>query len=238
LVTLTGPGGVGKTRLALAVGERLRGRFGAGTAFVPLAAATRPEQVVAGIGRAVGADLAGAHAPLEVLVEQFGDGAWLLVLDNLETGRWRSGRTGHFGASARASGSSASRPTRATWPPPSAGTSPTTPCRCRTCSGSCGPSGSCGTICLSLIAFARLALVEGDHDRAALLTGAADGLRRRVGVRVWPMLRQGEADLVDQVRQALGADRFDEVLAAGARLTQREAVAAARDRRGAGATAA
>jgi MoxR-like ATPase len=54
LVTLTGPGGVGKTRLALAAGERLRGRFATGAAFVPLAAAARPEQVVAGIARAVG----------------------------------------------------------------------------------------------------------------------------------------------------------------------------------------
>jgi hypothetical protein len=42
LVTLTGPGGVGKTRLAIAVGERLRDRFGAGTAFVPLDAVTDP----------------------------------------------------------------------------------------------------------------------------------------------------------------------------------------------------
>ena len=40
LVTLTGPGGVGKTRLALAAGERLQDRFGANTAFVPLAAVT------------------------------------------------------------------------------------------------------------------------------------------------------------------------------------------------------
>ena len=37
-------------------------------------------------------------------------------------------------------------PRRATWPPPSAGTSTTTPGRCRTCSGSSGSSGSCGTI--------------------------------------------------------------------------------------------
>jgi hypothetical protein len=42
------------------------------------------------------------------------------------------------------------------------------------------------------------------------------------------MLRQGEAELVAQVRQALGADHFDQVSAAGARLTQRDAVAAAR----------
>jgi hypothetical protein len=37
---------------------------------------------------------------------------------------------------------------------------------------------------------------------------------------------------VGKTRLALGADRFDEVFAAGARLTQREAVAAIRDRRG------
>jgi hypothetical protein len=84
LVTLTGPGGVGKTRLALAAAEQLRDRFGGGTVFVPLAGVTRPEQVVAGIGRAVGADLAGTDSPLEVLAEQFGHDRWLLVLDNLE----------------------------------------------------------------------------------------------------------------------------------------------------------
>jgi predicted ATPase len=84
LVTLTGPGGVGKTRLALAVAERLRSRFDAGTVFVPLAGVTRPELVLAGIGRAAGAEVAGAGAPLEVLVEHFADGRWLLVLDNLE----------------------------------------------------------------------------------------------------------------------------------------------------------
>ena len=51
LVTLTGPGGVGKTRLAVAVAERLRDRFGAGTVFVPLDAVTDPRMVLAAIGR-------------------------------------------------------------------------------------------------------------------------------------------------------------------------------------------
>ena len=84
LVTLTGPGGVGKTRLAVAVGERLRDRFGAGTVFVPLEAVTDPGLVLAAIGRAAGADLAGTGSPVEALAETFGDGAWLLILDNLE----------------------------------------------------------------------------------------------------------------------------------------------------------
>jgi predicted ATPase len=84
LVTLTGPGGVGKTRLAVAVGERLRERFAGGTVFVPAEAVTDPGLVLAAIGRAAGADLARTSSPLEALAEAFGDGAWLLILDNLE----------------------------------------------------------------------------------------------------------------------------------------------------------
>ena len=84
LVTLTGLGGIGKTRLAVAVGERLVERFGARTAFVPLAAVTQPDLVLPGVARAVGAELAGADSPLEALVEYFGDDRWLLIVDNLE----------------------------------------------------------------------------------------------------------------------------------------------------------
>ncbi|HMG62442.1 MAG TPA: hypothetical protein VK599_05795, partial [Streptosporangiaceae bacterium] len=83
LLTLTGPGGIGKTRLAVAAGGRLRDRFSAGTVFVPLDAATDSEQVLASVGRAAGADMAGGSA-LDGLTALFSDGAWLLILDNLE----------------------------------------------------------------------------------------------------------------------------------------------------------
>jgi len=84
LVTLTGPGGVGKTRLAVAAGERLRDRFGGGTVFVPLDTATEPGLALAAVGRMAGADLARTGPPLDALAETFGDDAWLLILDNLE----------------------------------------------------------------------------------------------------------------------------------------------------------
>ena len=82
-MTLTGPGGVGKTRLALAVGDRLRDRFD-GAVFVSLETATRREQVLAGIARAVQASLAGTDSPLQALAEQLDGSRWLLILDNLE----------------------------------------------------------------------------------------------------------------------------------------------------------
>jgi ATP/maltotriose-dependent transcriptional regulator MalT len=88
------------------------------------------------------------------------------------------------------------------------------------------------SVTLCLAAFARLVFVEGDPEQAARLAGAAEGLRHRVGLRAWPLLRPEEAELVAQVRQAVGADRFGELFAAGSRLSQQEAVAAARDRRG------
>jgi len=89
-------------------------------------------------------------------------------------------------------------------------------------------------VALCLIAFARLALAEGDPERAALAAGAADGLRRRSGRRAWPVLRHGEDELTARIRQALGTDRFDQAFASGARLSQREAAAAVRGRPGPG----
>jgi predicted ATPase len=84
LVTLTGPGGIGKTRLAIAVGEQLDDRYPHGTVFVPLAAIAQPELVLPRIATAVGATVEDARGPLDVLVEHFADTPTLLVLDNLE----------------------------------------------------------------------------------------------------------------------------------------------------------
>jgi ATP/maltotriose-dependent transcriptional regulator MalT len=80
------------------------------------------------------------------------------------------------------------------------------------------------SVTLCMIAFARLAFAEGDPDRAALLAGAAEGLRRRLGLRAWPMLRQGETELISQIRQAAGPDRFSKMTQAGSRLSRQEAV--------------
>jgi len=85
------------------------------------------------------------------------------------------------------------------------------------------------TLCLA--AYARLAFGEGDHERAVLLEGAADGVRQRLGLRAWPMLRPTETELMAQLRQALGADAFDQAFSAGSRLSQREAVAVVRNQR-------
>ena len=84
------------------------------------------------------------------------------------------------------------------------------------------------TLCLA--AFAQLTFAEGDPERAALLAGAAQGLRSRAGFSTWPMLRRSEAELAAQIRQALGDDRFGQAFAAGTALSQQEAVAAVRDR--------
>jgi predicted ATPase len=94
-------------------------------------------------------------------------------------------------------------------------------------------STSLVTLCLG--AFAHVAFAKGDPERAALLAGAADGLRRRAGVRTWPILRRTQDEVLAQFRQALGTDRFDELFALGSSLNQHDAVGVVRDRRGAGA---
>jgi len=84
LVSLTGPGGIGKTRLAVAVGTYQEDRHPQGVAFVALESIAHPELVLAHVATALGASIEGTHSPLDVVAERIADGAVLLVLDNLE----------------------------------------------------------------------------------------------------------------------------------------------------------
>src|SRR5215213_3898409 len=84
LVTLTGPGGVGKTRLALRTVGTLAAEFADGVVFVPLAPLTEPNLVAATVARAVGVQEAGGRSMAELLTEAIADRRLLLVLDNFE----------------------------------------------------------------------------------------------------------------------------------------------------------
>ncbi len=84
LVTLTGPGGVGKTRLALQVAAALRERFEDSAYFVDLAPISDPNLVASTIVETLGIPNQGARLPLDVLKDYLREKRMLLVLDNLE----------------------------------------------------------------------------------------------------------------------------------------------------------
>ena len=84
LVNLTGPGGVGKTRLALQVAANHSASFPDGTFFVPLAALRDPGLVVTTIAHAVGLRNIGDETALGELIGHLRARRALLVLDNFE----------------------------------------------------------------------------------------------------------------------------------------------------------
>jgi len=84
LLTLTGPGGVGKTRLALEVAATCRKQFADGVAFVPLASLRAPALLPDTLARAVGAFEQGDRRAEDLLIEHLRDRQMLLVLDNFE----------------------------------------------------------------------------------------------------------------------------------------------------------
>jgi predicted ATPase len=84
LVTLTGPGGVGKTRLVLQVAAELAPQFADGVAFISLASLKDPTLVVPTIARALGLSETGHAALNEQLVDYLRPRHLLLVLDNAE----------------------------------------------------------------------------------------------------------------------------------------------------------
>jgi predicted ATPase/DNA-binding XRE family transcriptional regulator len=84
LLTLTGPGGVGKTRLALAVAAELGNAFRDGVVFVDLAPLPEPSQVVPAIAAALNLTDQGTIPLIEALRRRLSARQTLLVLDNFE----------------------------------------------------------------------------------------------------------------------------------------------------------
>jgi predicted ATPase/serine/threonine protein kinase len=87
LVTLTGPGGIGKTRLGLQVAEALADHFASGVYYVPLAPVSDPKLIAPAIAQTLGLRETGGQSPLESLKEYLQHSLrmpMLLLLDNFE----------------------------------------------------------------------------------------------------------------------------------------------------------
>lgn len=84
LLTLSGPGGVGKTHLAQALADDLQPEFAGGVHFIPLGDLRDPELVLTTIGRAIGILHADASSIAEHLHAHLAFTEMLLILDNLE----------------------------------------------------------------------------------------------------------------------------------------------------------
>ena len=84
LLTLTGPGGVGKTRLAIKAANDLAAEFADGVVFVPLAGVADPERMVDAIATALEIGQVGLLPMREALFASLATANMLLVLDNFE----------------------------------------------------------------------------------------------------------------------------------------------------------
>jgi len=84
LLTITGTGGVGKTRMALALGDAARGRYSDGVWFVELASLATPELVPETIAALLGLSVQGSRTAIQVVATYLRQKSLLLVLDNCE----------------------------------------------------------------------------------------------------------------------------------------------------------
>jgi predicted ATPase len=84
LLTLMGPGGVGKTRLAMAAGAALLEDFGDGVFFVPLETITDPALLVTQVARSLNVEAVGEKSLLDALKTRLHEQHLLLILDNFE----------------------------------------------------------------------------------------------------------------------------------------------------------
>ncbi len=84
MLTLTGPGGCGKTRLALRVAHESVGEFGNGVWWVDLTSIYDPDLVAQAVARVMSVREAPGRSLLRLLIEHLEPGETLLVLDNCE----------------------------------------------------------------------------------------------------------------------------------------------------------
>ena len=84
LLTLTGPGGIGKTRLSLQLAADLVQSFADGVYFVALSAVTDPDLIASAIAQSIGIATTGNESPLDVVLGHLRGKRVLLVLDNFE----------------------------------------------------------------------------------------------------------------------------------------------------------
>src|SRR5213594_600477 len=84
LLTLTGPGGTGKTRLSLQLAAEAAAGFPDGAFWVPLAPISDPELVPSTVAHALGVQVGGKEDPLQRVLEHVRGKRMLLVLDNFE----------------------------------------------------------------------------------------------------------------------------------------------------------
>jgi predicted ATPase/class 3 adenylate cyclase len=84
LVTLTGPGGTGKTRMAIELGHRLESSYEDGVAFVSLATVNDQSLIPSAILEVLELKTAGGVEPIDHLIRYLTDREMLLILDNLE----------------------------------------------------------------------------------------------------------------------------------------------------------
>src|SRR5919106_3815139 len=84
LVTILGPGGVGKSRLALAVAERAKDHYPGGVAYVALAPVSEPALLLPTIARALGMEERSGTNVATQLRDRLADERMLIVLDNMD----------------------------------------------------------------------------------------------------------------------------------------------------------
>jgi predicted ATPase/class 3 adenylate cyclase len=83
VLTLLGPGGIGKTRLAVETAERVSDEYPGGSAFADLVPVTEPDGIAPAVARAFGVHPEGTAPVMEIVAAEISDRT-LMVLDNFE----------------------------------------------------------------------------------------------------------------------------------------------------------